>query len=353
LEETTLMRTLFADAVATACALAGAVAVLGVPRLALAEEPPAPPSQAGTQSGSVSGGADTIDLKSGGLLRGTIIDAIPNSYARIQLTTGEVAKVPWGDIARIERAPRPPSSAPSAPPAPPSSTGAGAGAGAGAGSGTIVATMPGKALPSGPPILLHIDGSDGDRLEMKGTGDNDDWSLVCAAPCDRAVPAGYSYRIAGDSIRSSSPFTVDAQQGARQTLVVSEASRGAFVLGIVGLGVGGGGMVVGLFVAFVGAVDVGLSNYGDTNYESGKNVETAGWVTTAVGAAAMAGGLVLLLTNVRTHVSQGGTGSQGASASPPPAPTYSRFATFGEHRLDPMAAAMPPVAGFPVFGTSF
>lgn len=40
-------------------------------------------------------GQDVIYMKNGGILRGTIIDAIPNSQARIQLATGEIATVPW------------------------------------------------------------------------------------------------------------------------------------------------------------------------------------------------------------------------------------------------------------------
>jgi hypothetical protein len=328
---------------ATPVATLVAVVALTAASPAVAQESPAQ----GQPAAATNTGTDTIDLKSGGLLRGTIIEAIPNSHARIQLATGEVAKVPWSDIARIERAPRPASN----PPAPPPPAAA-----APAAPGPIVATMPGKAPQGSPPVWVHIDGSEADRLEVKAAGDQDEWSPVCTTPCDRPVPAGYSYRIAGDSIRTSSPFTIDPQQGGRQTLVVSEASRGAFVLGIVGMGVGAGGIVVGLSVAFVGAVGAGLSEHGTSAYQSDRNIETAGWVVTGIGAAAVAGGLVLLLTNVRTGVSQGPTTSQGASAAPPrvstslpPAP----FATSGERLRDPMAAAMPPVVGFPVFGATF
>ena len=56
------------------------------------------------------------------MLRGTIIDAIPEAQARIQLVTGEIATVPWPQILRIERAGAPPANSPPStkPPAPPS-----------------------------------------------------------------------------------------------------------------------------------------------------------------------------------------------------------------------------------------
>ncbi len=49
-------------------------------------------------------GRDVIYLKNGGLLRGTLIDVIPNSHARMQLETGEIATVQWSEINRIDHA---------------------------------------------------------------------------------------------------------------------------------------------------------------------------------------------------------------------------------------------------------
>src|SRR5258708_5814996 len=60
-------------------------------------------------------GGDVIYMKNGGMLRGTIVDAIPNSQARIQLATGEIATVPWSEIARIEHGATPPAPATGAP----------------------------------------------------------------------------------------------------------------------------------------------------------------------------------------------------------------------------------------------
>ena len=81
---------------------------LAAPSLAFAQDPapvsPAPASPAAAVAVQARGAAgDVIDLKNGGVLRGTLIDAVPNSYARIQLVTGQVATVPWQDIQRIER----------------------------------------------------------------------------------------------------------------------------------------------------------------------------------------------------------------------------------------------------------
>src|SRR5258708_2202808 len=57
----------------------------GNPPVPYGQPPPAPSSA--PHAGAT--GSDVIYLKNGGLLRGTIIDAIPNAQARIQLATGE------------------------------------------------------------------------------------------------------------------------------------------------------------------------------------------------------------------------------------------------------------------------
>src|SRR6266568_2609934 len=62
------------------------------------------------ESSAAVGADEVIHLKNGGQLRGTIIDVIPGVHARIRLTTGEVATIPWNEIASVDsaRTPSPP-----------------------------------------------------------------------------------------------------------------------------------------------------------------------------------------------------------------------------------------------------
>jgi hypothetical protein len=185
---------------------------------ALPPLPPGPPAPLGA-------GEDVIYTKSGGMLRGTIIDAIPEAQARIQLVTGEIATVPWPQILRIERAGAPPANSPPStkPPAPPSE------------------------------VWVHLEGSEGVVLQQDKTND-DDWQTVCAAPCDKLLPTTFYYRVTGGGIKSSADFALHAPPGARDRLSVDGASKGAFVLGVVGLV---GGLIVGYLGLLV--VDVGTS----------------------------------------------------------------------------------------------
>src|SRR5271170_296199 len=63
---------------------------------------PAPTPSASAPRPGAPVGQDVIYMKNGGILRGTIIDAIPDAQARIQLATGEIATVPWPAIDRID-----------------------------------------------------------------------------------------------------------------------------------------------------------------------------------------------------------------------------------------------------------
>src|ERR1019366_4215298 len=137
-------------------------------------------------------GGDVIELKTGGLLRGTLIDAIPNGHARIQLVTGEVATVPGQGIARIDRG-----------------TGAAPSGGA----------APRAAADA--TVYVHIEGSDPAQLQ-RDNGDHRHWDTVCSAPCDQQVSLKETYRISGAGIRNSGPFTLSVQGGQREVLTVDE-----------------------------------------------------------------------------------------------------------------------------------
>jgi hypothetical protein len=313
--------------------LAGAHFVgLAAPSLAFAQDPAPASPVSGTPTTAApapahAAGADVIALKNGGVLRGTMIDAVPDSYARIQLVTGQVATVPWQDIQRIERG--------------------------------IVApaaeAAPGPATPAAPApaamVRVHIEGSRVAQLQRDTSGDGN-WQTVCTAPCDKALPAQVGYRIVGDGIRDSSDFELSAQGGDRQTLAVHEGSRGGFVLGIVGTVAGGIAIVAGLMVVVIAALPR-VAGEGDSTLTQGEiNAETAGWVISGLGTAGLAGGIALLVLNGRTRVAQ----ESAAAPSAAWLPTSDRAHVTGQRdtRRDVQwVGTLPPIASVPLFGGHF
>ena len=259
--------------------------------------PVRPPAAANAPPPSV--GADVIYLKNGGSLRGTIIDAIPNAQARIQLATGEIATVQWTEIARIERAetPRgPPTAAPeparplpSLPPAPPSAP----------------LAVPAKPMPPAATVLVHVDGAEDAQLEQDATHE-DHWQVVCSAPCDTRLPVGPDYRVSGPGIRTSGIFGLDFQSGKNETITVSAASKPWFVIGIVSTAAGGAaavvGALVGLGASLASRVDTDSGDTAGAQHEDG--VAAAGWTVAGVGALAIVAGIILIVTNAKTRTTQ-------------------------------------------------
>jgi hypothetical protein len=238
--------------------------------------PPATPTPAAVTGGrAVGAGGDVIYLKSGGILRGTIVDAIPDAQARIQLATGEIATVPWPEIQRIEHA----TQAPAAPSAP----------------------APAKTAPEQPMVWVHIDGPEDVRLQQDTTG-NDDYVTVCSAPCDKQMPAGYPYRVVGSGLKASGDFTLHAQDGEHDALEIHGASKAWFVIGAIAIPLG---LVVGYIGLLVGAIG-SLASTTDpaTGNTTADHVAGVGWTMFGLGAAAAIGGLVLVVTNWKTGVSQ-------------------------------------------------
>jgi hypothetical protein len=313
--------------------LAGAHFVaLAAPSPAFAQDPAPSSPVSGTPTPATAAqvggaGADVIGLKNGGVLRGTLIDAVPNSYARIQLVTGQVATVPWQDIQRIERGISAPG--PVAAPAP---------------------AAPAAAAPSAT-VWVHIEGPQVAQLQRDTSGDGN-WQTVCTAPCDRALPAQLGYRIVGDGIRDSSDFELSAQGGERQTLTVHEGSRGGFVLGIVGTVAGGIAIVAGLMVVFIAALPRVAGEGDSTLTQADINAETAGWVISGLGSAGLAGGIVLLALNGRTRVAQ--ESAAASSAAWLPSSNWAHVAGPQDTRRDVQwVGTLPQIASVPLFGGHF
>jgi hypothetical protein len=287
--------------------------------------PPAPPPP--LPQGEAPPGQDVIVMKNGGMLRGTIIDAVPDVQARIQLATGEVATVPWQAIARIDHGANARRLPPTPPPGP--------------------MEVPGPDLR--PMVWVHVEGSEDGEVQQR-RGPRGEWTTVCSGPCDMALPMGNDYRIAGGSIRPSGVFHLSGAPGDRVTINVNPGSKAWFVLGIVGTSLGGAVALVGLFVGLIGSVGVTVSPTGSTDRQNWQGVENAGWVTFGVGAVAVVGGILLITGNARTSAApEAGPPQQAALLAQGDA--WKKVPTWRE--ATPEQKALPPVMGVPLWSGRF
>jgi hypothetical protein len=233
-------------------ALLTSLALLALPRPAYAQS--AQPAAAAPQPGG-----DVIHLKDGGMLRGTLIEAIPNDHATIQLATGSSAIVAWEKIARIER------SSPAV---------------------AAAAAVPTAAVVT-QGVFVHIESDRTVTLERMGSSRRI-WTAVCNSPCDRELDPNGTYRIAGRGVRASGNFSLSARPGERVVIEVDPASKAAFVGGIVLTSVS---IPVMLISALVGLVLSAADSAGiDTN-------PTPAWIVAGASAGALIGGIVMIANN--------------------------------------------------------
>ena len=296
---------------------------------------PPPPVSIGVTAAPTQGG-DTIYLKGGAVVRGTLSVAVPGAPVTIQLPNGQTLTLQWNMVDHIDRAstPAPPAAAP--PPQAP-------------------ATMQGP--PPAASIVVHIDtDSPSLVLQAQTPGGRWDgrggWTTVCQGSCDQPVPLGVLYRVSGDGVRSSRPFQIGGQPGGRAQLVATTASSGSFTTGIVLASVGGAAAVIGLSLTLLGLVvgtycGFGVSCTGDAG------LITGGLVTTGVGVVGIVIGIVLASGNARSKVQQVASASGDGSSvrfalgSPDrPAPQW-RDVT-----LDSPSTSRATVR-VPIFGASF
>ena len=227
---------------------------------------------------------DTVYLKNGGLLRGTLIDVIPGVQARIKLPTGEVSIIPWSEIARIDARSTPVTPEPSVPRAPPAPV-----------------PPPAKAHVLGPTVVVHLESSKPVKLE-RYDAERPNWDELCASPCDIPVPADGEYRIVGNGVLPSSGFHLEPSADGRVVLDVSSSSR-------FWRDAGGGMLGGGILTALYGHVWYGMGASFDGQPDAATQSVANGYKT--VGAVLMVGGGViagigtlLMLGNWSTSVSQ-------------------------------------------------
>ncbi len=233
-------------------------------------------------------GTDTVVLKDGGMLKGTLIEILPGDHATMTLANGQNAKIRWDVIDHIVRNGVPLN--PAQTPTPQT---------------TQVAQPPPQDQGN---VTVHIDGGDVD-LEMEsmsaptGKRMSGSWATMCSSPCDQEVPVGATFRLAGSGVRPSKSFKLIGKAGDHVTVTADPSSKGAFAGGIVLISVGVPVFVIGCFVELV----VGLVNLGSRatgEYDDTSGAQIVGLSMMGLGAAGVITGIVLIANNGSTHLDQ-------------------------------------------------
>jgi hypothetical protein len=280
------------------------VTVIAAPSIAFAQTHDSAPSPTATSSS----GNDTIVTKNGGMLRGTIIEAIPDVQVRIQLVTGEIVTVPWPRLERIDY---------------------------GAPSSSPRQTLEKEEAES--KVWVHLDASEGVLLQQDITND-DHWRTVCLAPCDKLLPTAFYYRVTGGGIKSSAAFALQAPRGTHDTLVVNGASKAASVVGIVGMAVGIPVGAIALLGDLAGAAFGGYTGDGNGVFLA----------VTGIATLLVVGGALLHGANKRTQVNQRLGASQTGVLQPG---SWSATPTWKTSVTEPKD--LPPAVGIPIFSGRF
>ena len=278
--------------------------VITTPSMAFAQTHDLAPSPTATSSS----GNDTIAMKNGGMLRGTIIEAIPDVQVRIQLVTGEIVSVPWPRIERIDYG-APSSSPPRAP----------------------------EKEEAESKVWVRLDASEGVLLQQDVTND-DHWRTVCLAPCDKLLPTAFHYRVTGGGIKPSADFALQAPRGTHDTLVVDGASKAASVVGIVGMAVGIPVGAVALLGDLAGALFGGYTGDGNGVFLA----------VTGIATVMVVGGALLHGANKTTKVNQRLGASQTSVLQPG---SWSATPTWNTSATEPKN--LPPAVGIPIFSARF
>jgi hypothetical protein len=159
---------------------------------------------------------------------------------------------------------------------------------------------------------LHLDSSDQEATVFQNTGSSafvgyayrgafvgqiDFWNRICRAPCDQPVDSNGTYSIRGNGIVPSAPFSLP-RGAVRVNAQVGHV--GPRIGGLMLTALGGGTLVGGTTLLGISALFSSLStdsSLGNTT----KSYNIAGGVMLGIGAAALAGGIVLLVKS-RTRV---------------------------------------------------
>jgi len=219
---------------------------------------------------------DTVELRSGGVVRGTIVELLPGDHVTIQLPSG-MRTFQWGEISRVERAGSQPQI-----------------------QQPVQQQQQNEPLvqPGEPSTRVYIDSSSPVSLfRMDNRGDV---KTVCIAPCGEVLPLSGLYWVSGRDINASDKFQLPPGK-AETKLHVSGGSKGAVTAGVV-LAVVGGNVLL-LFGAPVLLVGAAMAASPTSSISKDANgVLAVGGVISGVGLAMGIVGLVMWISNSGSSV---------------------------------------------------
>lgn len=278
---------------------------------------------------------DSVYLNNGGLLRGTVYEVMPGDHVSILDVNGGAKLIRWGDVSRVVFGEGTPGATPVPTPVPAVST----------------SEKPPKV---GPMAKVHINSKRGVQL-YRQPANGSGWYEACSSPCDEEMPLNDEYRIAGAGIFQSSEFHLEGSPGGQVVLNVDPGTRSGVLAGGILTAVGGLVDYLSLIVLAAGASQSSTCSY-DSGYGSscssnndGKGATAAGLAMLAGGTAAMVIGVIIMVANSSTGVSQNESTSKSASLRP-----------LDSYRRDPMwhtaGATMPaatPTLSIPFLSGTF
>jgi hypothetical protein len=267
---------------------------------------------AATSTGSI----DTVQLRSGAVYRGQVLEIQPNSHVTIVVPGEGTTKVAWADVEKVVVAsytgPLPPSAGGAAP------------------TPYVAASTPPIDAPmKGPRARVHVHAKTPVLLYRKPAG-SDAWTKACASPCDVELPLGDSYRLTGNGVPQTKEFKLDAPPGGSVEIHFDPPSTPGMLFG-------GTLAYGGALAAYVGLI-VSLASTGSSASRS--EMRTGGLVTIAAGTGVGVVGLLLFLSSSGTDIDQ-------KSGAPPPRDAFLRTPTWKTAN----EATAVPAPTFPVLLT--
>ncbi len=249
-----------------------------------------PPTSAAPQAGPTAptvpsaGAIDTVTLRDGGVIRGTVAEAFPGRHVIVVSAAGQRYTFLWDQVADVRYGSQ--------------------AAGAATGPASAPAPMVG---PGRPRLHIELSREATVRLyELTGTimvasntamgtspGPTMAARPVCMAPCDRVIDAtgGQSFFFGGDRVMPSRRFTLLEHDG-DMTAVVKPGRTGVFFGGVMLTS-------LGLAPALSGAVFLGIQR--PTMGSSADSLHRTGGILLGVGAGLIVSGIVMIALG-RTRV---------------------------------------------------
>lgn len=253
----------------------GALVLVTAPAVARADDAPTPPAAV---SESATATVDSVVLRNNaGSYRGHVTEIVPGDHVMVLLETGETRSFLWKDVDRVIVA----------------STGAAAGPPAPAGPPPMV----------GPRARVHVKAPRPAVLYRRAAGATE-FVTACSAPCDLELPIGDTYKVGGSGFRTTDEFKLDAAPGGSVEVAVDGPSWAGIIGGGSLVVAGGATAYVGVLFALKGRLCAGNDSRFVKEPNCFQNVGQVGVGMMAVGAAALAVGLLIVYPSIKTDMSQ-------------------------------------------------